>query len=77
LLKSDFPPEWWRIRFDVASPGFLFAWACVFERPVPSVTGLSVDLVKALGQEDFFRDCDKLVLVLSHTSPTSDREANR
>ena len=31
-LLRDMPPAEWELRFDVCSPGFLYAWADIFGR---------------------------------------------
>jgi hypothetical protein len=76
-LLEDLDPEEWLLRFDVASPAFLAAWAAVLDRPMPTLIGSEVERVKRIGQEDYFARCPKLVLLLVHTSHTSDRASNR
>ena len=72
LVVNDLPAEGergepvvWDIRFDVASPGFLFTWAIVLERNVPSLLGYTLEDVKALAENnDFFLGCPKLALAI-------------
>lgn len=55
----------YNIRLDVASPAFIFVWAMVLERPVPSLVDKSVHDVKQLSlATDYFAACDKLVTAI-------------
>ena len=40
MLVADLPADEYDFRLDVASPGFMLAWAQALERPVPSLVNM-------------------------------------
>ena len=42
MLVADLPADEYDFRLDVASPGFMLAWAQALERPVPSLVNMDV-----------------------------------
>ena len=50
MLVADLPADEYDFRLDVASPGFMLAWAQALERPVPSLVNMDVDDVRSPAQ---------------------------
>ena len=70
MLLEDLPPDEWELRFDVSSPGFLFTWAAVLDRKMPSLVSLNVETAKRTAMHtEFFSNCAMMAMAILFVKP--------